>query len=180
MFELFENSENEKFTWENIGSIEQGRHNLGDQMPVSIYRLFQLTIREEINKRYGKLTASDIFRNAGELAGAEFAKELLDLKLPLNEFIAHLQEVLEKNKVGILRVEQFDLETGKIVLTIGEDLDCSGLPVTGETVCDYDEGFLAGVLKVYTKKNYIVKEVDCWATGARICRFEGIVVADGE
>ena len=64
--------------------------------------------------------------------------------------------------------------------TVGEDLDCSGLPVTGETVCNYDEGFLAGILKVYTKKDYVVTEVDCWATGSRVCRFEANVKKTGE
>ncbi|MEG2770239.1 MAG: 4-vinyl reductase, partial [Oscillospiraceae bacterium] len=78
-------------------------------------------------------------------------------------------------KVGILRVENFDEKTGAAVLTVGEDLDCSGLPITGETVCNYDEGFLAGVLKEYTNNDYIVTEVDCWATGARVCRFEAFV-----
>ena len=61
-----------------------------------------------------------------------------------------------------------------------EDLDCSSLPITGETVCNYDEGFLAGILKVYTKKEYVVTEVDCWATGSRVCRFEASVKNLGE
>jgi predicted hydrocarbon binding protein len=70
-------------------------------------------------------------------------------------------------------MEKLDNETGEIVLTVGEDLDCSGLPVTGETVCSYDEGFLAGVLEAYTGTAYNVREVDCWASGARVCRFKG-------
>ncbi|MGO5051014.1 hypothetical protein ACTQ6A_00640 [Lachnospiraceae bacterium LCP25S3_G4] len=45
------------------------------------------------------------------------------------------------------------MDNGEAILTVGEDLDCSGLPITGETVCNFDEGFLAGILKVYTKKN---------------------------
>ena len=89
--------------------------------------------------------------------------------------MSHLQKVLEESKIGILRLERFDPATGEATLTVGEDLDCSGLPITGETVCNYDEGFLAGVLKVYTKRNYVVTEVDCWATGSRVCRFEAKV-----
>ena len=50
-------------------------------------------------------------------------------------------------------------------------MDCSGLPLSEETICDYDEGFIAGVLKAYTGKDFFVKEVDCWATGDRVCRF---------
>jgi hypothetical protein len=55
---------------------------------------------------------------------------------------------------------------------VSEDLDCSGLPVTDETVCDYDEGFLMGILKEYSGKDYSVKEIDCWSSGDRVCRFE--------
>lgn len=179
MFELFKKDDEEKFTWADIGDIEDGRRNLGKNMPVFVYRLFQYTIKDEIMKVYGKEKVIDIFRNAGELAGVEFANHLLNLDVELNEFVSHLQEVLEESKIGILRIESYNEETGRVVLTIGEDLDCSGLPVTGETVCYYDEGFLAGILKVYTNKNYTVKEIDCWATSARVCRFEGKVI-DGE
>ena len=50
------------------------------------------------------------------------------------------------------------------------------LPVTNETVCNYDEGFIAGILEAYTGKKYDVREVDCWASGDRVCRFSGVVV----
>lgn len=172
MFNFYIPQDENKFTWESIGDVIDGRQNLGESMPVYVYRLFQFTIKDELAKRYGNNETVDIFRNAGELAGKEFANQLLDLTLPFNEFIAHLQTVLEESKIGILRIEKFDFTTGEAILTVGEDLDCSGLPVTGETVCNYDEGFLGGILKTYTKKEYVVTEVDCWATGSRVCRFE--------
>ncbi len=171
MFKLFNELEDNKFTWESIGDLVEGRRNLGKDMPVFVYRLFQFTIKDELSKRFGNDVTVDIFRKAGELAGKEFAFQLLDLDLEFNQFIAHLQSVLEDSKIGILRIEKFDHATGEAILTVGEDLDCSGLPITGETVCNYDEGFLAGILKVYTKKNYVVTEIDCWATGSRVCRF---------
>ncbi len=172
MFKLFNDEDENKFTWESIGDVIDGRQNLGEEMPVFVYRLFQFTIKDELAKRFGNDQTIEIFRNAGDLAGREFAQKLLDLSLDLNEFIAHLQKVLEDSKIGVLRIEKFDPETGDAILTISEDLDCSGLPITGETVCNYDEGFIAGILKAYTKKNYIVTEIDCWATGSRVCRFE--------
>ncbi|MFV0504685.1 MAG: V4R domain-containing protein [Lachnospirales bacterium] len=175
MFKLFEEKDESKFTWDSIGEVKVGRSNLGLEMPVFVYRLFQFTIKDELSKRFGKDVANDIFRNSGFLAGKEFANNVLDLELGLDEFIADLQQVLEINKIGILRVELLDLENGHLIVTIDEDLDCSGLPITNETVCTYDEGFLTGILQVYTKENFVVKEIDCWATGARVCRFEGKV-----
>ena len=46
-----------------------------------------------------------------------------------------------------------------------------GLPVFGDAVCVYDEGFIAAILQDYTGKEFEVIEVDCWATGDRTCRF---------
>ncbi len=169
--------ENYQFTWDSIGQINLGRNNLGDTMPVFVYRLFQFTMKDTLVHSLGSEKTISIFRHAGELAGTEFANQLLDLTLPFNAFIAQLQELLELHKIGILRIESFDFATGHAFLTIGEDLDCSGLPITGETVCHYDEGFLAGVLKTYTQKPYVVTEVDCWATGSRVCRFEATITS---
>jgi len=87
-------------------------------------------------------------------------------------FVANLAKSLQELKIGILRMEDFDLETGKLILTVGQDLDCSGLPITNENVCIYDEGFIAGILEAYTGKPYNVREVDCWSNGDRVCRFE--------
>ncbi|MFV0314360.1 MAG: V4R domain-containing protein [Anaerotignum sp.] len=179
MFKLFDDEIENKFTWNTFDEVEKGRLNLGSEMPVFVYRLFQFTMRKELEKQFGKEKADEIFRNSGKEAGIELATNILDLELPFAEFIAHLQSVLEGSKIGILRVELYDEKTSKAIITIGEDLDCSGLPVTGETVCTYDEGFLAGILSLYTKKNYTVKEIDCWATGARVCRFEAVVAKDG-
>jgi predicted hydrocarbon binding protein len=167
--------EDSGFSWESLGDIQEGRENLGEEMPVLVYRLFQYTMNDVLTKRYGAKEAANIHRESGLLAGTEFAKNVLDLKLPFNEFVAHLQEKLLSLKIGVLRIEEFDSKTGKAILTVGEDLDCSGLPITGETVCFYDEGFLAGVLNSYTKLNYDVREIDCWATGSRVCRFKAEV-----
>lgn len=160
-----------RFHWQNLGDIAEGRPHLGNSTHVAVYRLMQYTMREVLATRDGAETASDILREAGKLAGTEFCKNALTPDLDFNGFIAELQDQLRTLNVGILRVEKADLESLELVLTVSEDLDCSGLPVTDETVCEYDEGFLAGVLQVYTGKEFHVREVDCWASGERTCRF---------
>ena len=166
----------EDFSWENLGNIREGRGDLTEEMPVFVYRLMQYTMLDVLSKAHGLDQANEYFRQAGFLAGTEFAKNALDLSLDLNGFIANLQKVLQESKIGVLRVESYDAETGDIVLTVGQDLDCSGLPITNENVCIYDEGFIAGILRIYTGKTYDVREVDCWANGDRTCRFNGTVV----
>jgi predicted hydrocarbon binding protein len=163
-----------EFSWENMGDIKTGRGSLGEEMPVLVYRLMQYTMLDVLTKKFGNDAANEFFHDAGYLAGTEFAKNTLDLKADFNSFIAKLQRVLRELKIGILKIEAFEPETGKITLTVGEDLDCSGLPITNETVCYYDEGFIGGILNAYTGKKYKVKEMDCWATGDRVCRFTGV------
>jgi predicted hydrocarbon binding protein len=164
------------FSWENLGDIKEGRGQLGEQMPVLVYRLMQYTMLDVLSKEFGNDKANVFFRNAGYLAGVEFSKNCLDLTIGFDAFVASLQKTLADLKIGILRMEVFDAETGNLTLTVGEDLDCSGLPVTNENVCTYDEGFIAGILESYTGKKYDVREVDCWANGNRVCRFQGVVV----
>ncbi|MDR0239287.1 MAG: 4-vinyl reductase [Deltaproteobacteria bacterium] len=170
------NPTHNEFTWDSLGNIKEGRGDLGEEMPVVVYRLMQYTMLDVLAKEHGGDMANEYFRRAGFLAGMEFAKNTLDLKADFNAFLANLQHVLQAMKIGILRMEAFDPETGDIVLTVGQDLDCSGLPITNENVCMYDEGFIAGILEAYTGKKYEVREVDCWANGDRVCRFNGTVV----
>ena len=163
------------FTWESLGDIREGRGDLGEFMPVLVYRLMQFTMLDALTEAYGLEKANDHFRDAGFLAGTEFAKNVLNLKAEFHVFAANLQNALQELKIGILRMEDFDANSGEIILSIEQDLDCSGLPITYETVCSYDEGFIAGILHAYTGKKYNVREVDCWASGARTCRFRGSV-----
>jgi predicted hydrocarbon binding protein len=166
-----------EFQWENLGDVKEGRGDLGEEMPVLIYRLMQYTMLDILTKDFGANKANEYFVRAGHLAGMEFAKNNLDLSVDFHTFSANLQAALKELKIGILRLETFDPDTGSIVLTVGQDLDCSGLPITNETVCNYDEGFISGILESYTGKKYFVKEIDCWANGDRVCRFSGSVVA---
>ena len=164
-------NDNYRFKWSDIGDIELGRPNLGNSTNVAVYRLMQYTLRSVLNQQLGGELASKYFFDAGKLAGQEFCKNLLDCSLPFNLFVSQLQKLLIDLKIGTLRVEKTDIENLEFTFVISEDLDCSGLPITEETVCDYDEGFLSGLLKVYTGVEFQVHEVDCWSKGDRVCRF---------
>jgi predicted hydrocarbon binding protein len=158
--------------WARLGDIKEGRGNLGEEMPVLVYRLMQFTLLDVLTKEHGREKANDYLRAAGHLAGTEFARNVLDLKADFDCFVANLQKTLWELKIGILRIEEINENAQEIILPVAEDLDCSGLPITDETVCDYDEGFIAGILESYTGKPYSVREIDCWATGNRVCRFK--------
>ena len=166
----------EKFDWNSLGDITLGRSNLGQSMPVIVYRLLQYTVIDELKGRYGEDVANDIIRSAGFRAGVAFSRNVLEPVSDFSTFIANLQSKLKDLSIGILRIEKADLDSLYLILTVSEDLDCSGLPVTDDSVCVYDEGFIGGILYDFTGKNFEVKEVDCWATGDRTCRFVAKVI----
>ncbi len=159
------------FSWNLIGDIS-ARKNMGATTRVEVYRLMQFTMRDILERRYGTDAADAVFREAGTLAGQEFFTQfLLDCK-DFNVLIAKLQILLRDLGIGILRLETADLENGRLTISVGEDLDCSGLPELDHEFCAYDEGFLAGILGKFLGKPVSVKEVDCWCTGDRTCRFD--------
>jgi len=95
-----------------------------------------------------------------------------------NDLVKKLQHLLEELNVGILRIEEADLENLKFTMTVSEDLDCSGLPLHEDAICTFDEGLIAGIFETFTGVRFHVKEVDCWCTGDRTCRFKAVAVKE--
>jgi uncharacterized protein len=160
-----------EFSWELLGDIAKGRPNLGSNVGLEIYRLMQFTFRDIMERDLGAEKTDQIFYEAGKLAGVQLYKNVLSHVRDFNAFLKGLQDTLRERGIGLLRVEEVDMEKGLLILTVSEDLDCSGLPELGSQICTYDEGFIAGLLESFTGKPFKVKEVDCWCTGDRTCRF---------
>ena len=160
------------FDWSMLGDVAQGRPNLGNTMSVAVYRLMQFTLRDVIIREYGPEAATHIYFEAGRSAGRQFYRNLMTQKDDFNLFVTELQQLLSELNIGILRVEKADLVNMRFTITVAEDLDCSGLPITDENICTYDEGFINGLFLEFTGKEFDVKEIDCWCTGDRVCRFE--------
>ncbi|QWR77601.1 V4R domain-containing protein [Candidatus Magnetomonas plexicatena] len=167
-----EEREEPMFDWSMIGDVNGGRPNLGATMDVAVYRLMQFTLRDVIIQEFDVKTAERVFYKAGELAGRELFKAAVTQKTDFNAFVKELQELLVKLKIGVLRIEEADMNKMEFTLTVAEDLDCSGLPVCEETICTYDEGFISGLLLEFSGKKFDVKETDCWCSGDRVCRFK--------
>jgi predicted hydrocarbon binding protein len=159
------------FEWECLGDLQVGGPNLGDITSVIVYRLFQFSIRNVLEERFGVDETNAMLRRAGRLAGKEFAATQLDRSNPSSEYIAEAMRRMEELRIGILRAEKTDLQRMEFTLTVSEDLDCSGVPVTGRPICSFDEGFIAGIFERFAGREFEVKEIDCWATGAKTCRF---------
>ncbi len=164
------------FSWSLLGDIQEGRPNLGNQTRLEVYRLMQFCFRDVIERHVGTEKTDQIFYEAGALAGKEFYEHMITPTSDLNEFVRQLQQVLKDLAIGILRIERADMEKGELVLTISEDLDCSGLPELDFETCVYDEGFIASLLESHSGTPFKVREIDCWCTGDRTCRFSATAI----
>ncbi len=161
-----------QFKWSHLGDIALGRPNLGPLTSVAVYRLMQYTLRDSAIKHTDAQTARKIFYDAGYNSGKAVYENLIAPVATFNALISKVQEVLKDLNIGILRLENSDLDKMEFTLTVEEDLDCAGLPLQEEAICTFDEGFIAGIFEVFTGETFSVKEVDCWCTGDRVCRFE--------
>jgi len=157
----------------NTSNVQGILPALETQINLVPYRMLQYTVRDVLEQKAGTEDCDQLFYAAGDVAGHIFFDGFLaEFKgLPLNGFVGELQRVLKELGVGVLRIEKADPDKGEFVLTVSEDLDCSGLPDLGFEVCNYDEGFIAGIFFKYTGVVFRAKEVDCWCSGDRTCRF---------
>jgi uncharacterized protein len=170
---VFREERNESlFKWSMLGDIKEGRPNLGPMVHVTVYRLMQYTLRDILIRDFGVEEADRIFFEAGKKAGEQYCGNILTQGKDVNAMLAELEQTMRDLGIGILRVESADVERGTFGITVAEDLDCSGIPVCSEEICVYDEGFIAGLLLAYTGMDFHVKEIDCWGSGTRICRFK--------
>jgi hypothetical protein len=171
-----EDSDAFRFEWSHLGDIQLGRPNLGATTSVAIYRLMQFTLRDAAIKHTDPEIAARIFYDAGYNSGRALYENMIAPVADFNALVKKLQKVLLDFNVGILRIEEADLENLRFTLTVSEDLDCSGLPLHEEAICTFDEGLIAGVLDTFTGARFKVQEVDCWCTGDRVCRFTAEVI----
>lgn len=160
------------FSWDVIGAnMDEARPGLGAATRIEIYRLLQFTLRDVLEQRYGTEAADSIFFDAGVMAGKAFFTQYCAGAEDLSSLVKTVQEKFREFGIGVVRFEIADAENMRFQLTVDEDLDCSGLPDSSDHICVYDEGFIKGLLDSFTGKNFSVKEVDCWCSGARTCRF---------
>jgi len=163
-----------QFDWDNtVGAdMSMARPSLGPNTRVEVYRLFQFTLRDVLEQYYGTEMADKLFREAGVMAGKTFFNKFLSDALDVSSLAAKIQDAFNTFGIGIFRVENAAEDNSHFILTVEEDLDCSGLPDSSDVVCVYDEGFIRGILESFSGRNFSVREIDCWCTGARTCRFE--------
>lgn len=158
--------------WDKIGDVELGRPELGHRASVESYRLMHFALKDSVEEMFGTQVADQLFYNAGYKAGLVFYNQFIEQTTSLDVFINQLKNALKSHGIGLLELESFDPTTKTLILTISEDIECSGVSEVNHKLCGYDEGFLCAIIELFLKEPYSVQEIDCWGTGERTCRFK--------
>lgn len=89
-----------KITLEDyMGYNCSGRGNLGEDVPVFVYRMLKYSLKEILSDTYGKDVQVEVFRKAGFKAGTFFARKILDTGLEFSAFVAQLQQKLQEKEL---------------------------------------------------------------------------------
>lgn len=64
------------------------------------------------------------------------------------------------------------VEISESYITIKDCFDCGDMPEVGHTLCSLDEGMIEGIYEERLGKEVTVREVECFGTGERHCRFK--------
>jgi predicted hydrocarbon binding protein len=142
------------FTFEDMKRIE--RHQLGDQVPLELFRTIRLIGMYQGLPMGGKGTTVTVGRKIGESLPVRSLEELLDLFREL--------------KIGIPRVVRQEDQLIRIAV---EDCFCKGLPVLDEKmVCDLEGAILEGALCKIMNRRVNVREIQCNVRGDDHCEYE--------
>jgi uncharacterized protein len=159
-----------------VGDLKKGRPTLGNLMRVSVYRLLLYSMKAVMTEELGKEKTDELFYAAGKSAGQIIFRGILKDDSKEFDLIETIRDMLLKCRIGIFEVKQHDEDTNTFLFVVKEDLDCSGLPIDGETKCTFDEGLISGILSDYFQVEFETREIGCWATGEKSCIFRSAPV----
>ena len=151
-----------EFNWDIIGDLQEGRPNLGGQVNLILYRVMQYTFHEIAVKQFGNDESNRLFYEAGNIAGRFFFDNFLvkDKDLPLDSFLEKLRAVLDENCIRFLRIDSVNEAAGEFAISVAAGFEGDALDAIKLADCDYDNGFVEGVLFKYAGKDFKAKGVN--------------------
>lgn len=149
------------------------RTNLGNMIPVELFRALRLTgIHEGLKETLGRGASAIIYRgglHVGNCLGQQIIKKN-GTKEP-NSFLKEAVEICKSLKIGLISIEGGDLISSAVV-KVNECVTCTGIPNIGETVCHFEGGMIAGLLELLLSGRIITKEIECCGKGDNSCIFD--------
>ncbi len=138
------------------------RNELGTNINLVYMRLFRLALRDT----YGSKLSSSLLYEAGRHTAINNFKFN-----SINDVVNSLNDL----SIGVMKITYNDGE--RIIFEEDECAVCSGMPVTNESLCSFEAGFLAGALSCIMNKDVVVEETKCWGLGDQICQFEASILS---
>jgi predicted hydrocarbon binding protein len=148
---------------EVISSVR--RPNLGEDVPLVIFRSFRLFSGKYLEEILGTRGATVLFQNAGRELGKEIGRTLKEERL--DRYLERIGDFMKEAKVGLLIPES--VSDGRIVLSIDECITCSGMKNIGRRICHFETGIVAGLVETFLGKRVKAYETKCNAMGEGIC-----------
>ena len=146
-----------ELTIESVFKLQ--RPTLGDTLPIPVFRLLRIVALPMI---LGD-SAGPMLYTSGKFVGSQ-----LEVKTTED-----LVKIVKDFKIGVTKI--LEQTERKIVVQVDECVSCSGLPNTGQFVCDFEGGLIAGALEKILGKRVKATEIKCWANGDETCVFDCIV-----
>jgi predicted hydrocarbon binding protein len=153
------------------GNIALDRGEIGLDMPVLFFRIFEAAVRDRLSKEYSLAYAFTLMRDAGKSAGAAFAEEFLPEEDDAEAFLRSFRSLFKALGYGALEIERADMSRLSFVFSLEGSLEPARKISEGETDCVFTEGFLSGALSSHFGTDVNVKEIECRAGGALRCRY---------
>ena len=141
------------------------RKKLGKDIPIEIFRVFRHFSQIYAEDLLGKQATNILFVNAGRELGKDVGKKLYNRNL--EKYIHQVQDFVEKEKIGILKV--VDATDNKLVFQLDECITCAGMDSIGKRICFFEVGFVAGVVEAFLGKRVVAEETKCNANGEGVC-----------
>ncbi len=157
-----------------IGKTSAGKYELTEQIkedicinvgdPFNFMRSLFRTMRY-ITEAMG-IDAKPALRLTGREIGKELAKQI-KATAP-KDLLKELANFWETHRMGHLVLTRAELP---YEIVIENCYECGGMPDVGTTLCSLDEGLISAILDEKLGVKSTVKELECWGTGYRHCRF---------
>lgn len=149
------------------------RTNLGNMVPVDLFRALRLTgIHEGLKETLGRGANAIIYRgglHVGYCLGQQIIQK--NGSKEANSYLKETVEICKTLKIGLLSIEGGDLKNSAVV-KVRECVTCSGIPNIGETVCHFEGGMIAGLFELLLSAKIISKEIECCGKGDSSCIFD--------
>lgn len=160
-----------EFSISIIGDTKR-RVTLGPLTSVEMFRIIRTSLVNIISLQLGEEKGDEACYLSGKAVGGEIGRAFLAEVKDLDDFVGKVRQLLINLKVGVLSVVSADVDTGKFVIVVEECVSCSGTPNIGKSICYFEGGIIAGVMKHYLKKEVKAVETKCWGLGDKICEFD--------